>query len=242
MSQRLRRFLQANKLILHSCAVALALLGSAAAQNVQPTQSQQGDLYNFEHYVHVVPRTPAEYHPITIDGRLEWFVRSTVGPKGLVGGVFSAAIGTAADHPPEYGPHWDGFAQRYGMRLTGVVTSNAMEASLGAIWGEDPRYFHTVHHPFGDRVKNVADLTFRAYRTDGERHLAYARWMAIIGSNFLSNTWRVPSASDWQHALYRSGEGFGARAISNTFSEFFPEVWRKVRHKPDPFPAYVSNP
>jgi hypothetical protein len=72
-------------------------------------------------------------------------------------------------------------------------------------------------------------LTFKAYRTDGDRHLAYARYAADVGNNFLSNTWRVPSASDWQHALLRSGYGIGGRALSNTFQEFWPDVVKFVR-------------
>jgi hypothetical protein len=212
------------------------------AANLQEQRAKEGDLYNLEHYVHAVPKAPEEYHSITPDGRLGWFVRSTIGPKSLVGGLFTAGIGTAENAPHEYGPHWDGFAQRYGMRMTGIATSNAMEAGLGAIWGEDPRYFHTVNHGFTDRVKNVTDLTFRAYREDGQRHIAFARFMAVIGSNFLSNTWRVDSEANWNHALVRSAEGFGGRFLSNAVSEFVPQLWRVVRHKPSPYPADSRNP
>ena len=194
------------------------------------------------HYVHAVPQSPADYRAITAEGRFFWFVRSTVGPRSLAAGLFSAGYGTATDRPHEYGTHWVGFGQRYGMRLTGVSTGNAIEATLGAAWGEDPRYFHTVHAPFGERVKNIIDLTFRAYQPDGERHPAYARYVATVGNNFLSNTWRVPSENDWQHALLRSAEGFGGRALSNAFSEFVPELWRKVRRERDPYPAEMRRP
>lgn len=224
-----------------SVLVAVSLLTPAFAQD-NAEQPKLSDFYNFEHYVHVVPKSPEDYHPITAEGRLGWFIRGTVGPKSLTGGLVSSAIGTAANRPHEYGPHWDGFADRFGMRLTGISTGNAIEATLGAAWSEDPRYFHTVHDTFGDRVKNVADLTFRAYHDDGERHPAYARIIAIFGNNFLSNTWRVQSEADWQHAMIRSAEGFGGRFVSNAVSEFFPQVWRKVRKKPDPFPAYEHNP
>jgi hypothetical protein len=222
----------------------LSLLTAAAAQTEPPASSQNKQKlpFSFDRYVDAVPRTPADYHPITAGGRLDWFVRSTVGVRSLVGGLFSAGLATATNSPSEYGPHWEGFGKRYGMRLTGVSTGNAIEATLGAAWGEDPRYFHTIHHPFGVRVKNIVDLTFRAYRVDGERHLAYARYAATFGNNFLSNTWRVQSEADWQHALIRTAEGFGGRALSSAFSEFGPEVWRKIRRKPDPFPPDVHNP
>jgi len=177
--------------------------------------------------------THTRYMPITPEERLQWFVRSTVGLQSLLlAGPFSAGWGTAFGNPPEYNNGWKGFAQRYGMRLTGLSTGNAMEASLGAIWGEDPRYFRTTNQPFKKRVINVIDLTFRAYRPDGDRHFAYARTMGNVGNNFLSNTWRVPSESDWQSASLRVLAGIGGRAASNAFQEFFPDVVRLIRHKP----------
>lgn len=184
---------------------------------------------------------PLAYKRITPKGRIEWFTRSTIGGTSFVGGLFSSGLGTAIDTPSEYGPHWDGFAKRYGMRLTGISTGNAIDASLGAAWGEDPRYFTAVSSPFGSRVKNVVDLTFRAYGPDGQRHLAFARYTATVGNNFLSNSWRAQSEADWQHALVRTAEGFGVRALSNTFREFAPQLWNKLRHKPDP-PAEIDLP
>lgn len=232
-----------RKSVLCLCTLPL-LFAPSLAQTNQPAQepSQHQDLSSLDRYIHAVPKTPEDYHPITATGRLGWFVRSTVGPRSLVAGLISAGYGTAVNHPPEYSTHWVGFGQRYGMRLTGVSTGNAIEAGLGAAWGEDPRYFHTVHAPFGTRCKNIVDLTFRAYQRDGERHPAWARFVATFGNNFLSNTWRVPSEADTEHAMIRSAEGFGARALSNAFSEFFPLVWRKVNHRPDRYPPDFTTP
>jgi len=173
-----------------------------------------------------LPQAPSAYRPVTGEQRLSWFVRSTVGYPSLTGGLFSAGFGTAINNPHEYGPHWNGFAQRYGMRLTGISTGNAMEASLGTLWGEDPRYFRAAGQPFKQRVKNIVDLTFRSCRKDGKHYPAYARYAGDFGNNFLSNTWRVPSEADWQHA-----EGMGNRALSNTYDEFSPDLWGLLHRK-----------
>ena len=101
-----------------------------------------------------LPQAPSAsikpYHSITGRQRLSWFLSSTVGPQTLAVGVFSSAIGTARDAPIEYGPHWDGFFERYGMRLTGVSTSNAMEAGIEKrhLEEKDPRYFPSYRQPF----------------------------------------------------------------------------------------------
>jgi hypothetical protein len=169
------------------------------------------------------------YRPITNQERAKWFVVSTAGPVTLAAaGPLSAAWGTAFNLPKEYGPHWDGFGKRYGMRLTGVSTGNAIEAGLGAAWGEDPRYFRVPDRPFGARVKFVITSTFTAPGPDGQWRPAYARYVATVGNNFLSNTWRERSESGVGDAAIRCLTGFAARMAGNAFAEFWPDVKSKV--------------
>ena len=166
----------------------------------------------------------APYVPITPRQRLRWFVSYTFGPSHLAGGAVVAGVTTALDRPPEYGTHWGGFADRYGMRLTGIAPQNAMEAGLGLALGEDPRYFSARGLPFKARLANVVRLTFVARRVDGSYAPAYARYAAISGSNFLSNSWRPPSEANTQGALVRIGAGFAGRMAVNAFEEFWPSI------------------
>jgi hypothetical protein len=229
-----RRVKKKNVLILLVCECAWLMAtaaGWAQAGGAPANRGRQKAGFILTPRLKATPQTAGEYQAITGKQRVEWFAISTVGPTSLTGGLFSAGLGTALDKPAEYGPHWEGFGKRYGMRLTGVSTGNLMEASLGAAWGEDPRYFNAAGRPFGRRVENIVDLTFRAYQPDGQRHLATARYAATFGNNFLSNLWRTDGEADWQHALIRTAEGFGGRALSNTVSEFLPQVWGKIRHR-----------
>ena len=173
----------------------------------------------------------APYTPITPRQRLRWFITNTIGPPQLGGGIFVSAMGTGLDRPEEYGPHWGGLADRYGMRMTGIVTGNAIEASVGLMLREDPRYFRVADRPLKARVGNVVRLTFAARSDDGSYGPAYARYMAICGNNFLSNTWRVQSEANTQDALLRTAEGFAGRMAVNAFEEFWPDVKKRVFHK-----------
>jgi len=168
------------------------------------------------------------YESITARQRLRWFITEPIMPSHLFGGAISSALGTAVDRPKEYGPHWDGFADRFGMRLPSIVVGNAMEASLGSITREDPRYFRVPQAAFGARVKSVIKQTFEARRPDGDYAPAYARYAAYTGSNFLSNEWRVRSESNTHDALLRSGEGFLGKMAGNAFAEFWPDVERRL--------------
>jgi hypothetical protein len=166
--------------------------------------------------------------PITVQERINWVVKGTIGPESLAAGLFSAGWGTEFNQPKTYGPHWEGFGDRYGMRLSGLALSNTMEAGFGAIWGEDPRYVRDAGAPFAHRLGHAAKMTFMAENRDGRDRLAYARFIAIPGSNFISNSWRAPGDDNAGNAAVRIGLGFFGRWGSNTFEEFWPDVKHKV--------------
>ena len=157
------------------------------------------------------------YQAITASQRLKWWTRTTVGPESPGAGLVSAGLGTASNRPREYHGTWGGFGKRNGMRLTGVPTGNAMEAGLGALWGEDPRYLRACGRPFGERVLNVITKTLIARRPDGHIAPAYARFIATLANNFLSNTWRADSETNAGHAALRTLWGFMGRMGNNAF-------------------------
>jgi len=169
--------------------------------------------------------------PITAQERIDWVVRGTIGPESLGAGLFSAGWGTLFDQPRTYGPHWEGFGDRYGMRLSGLAVSNTMEAGFGALWGEDPRYRRDAGAPFLSRLGHTAKMTFLADNRDGSVKLAYARFIAIPGSNFVSNAWRAPGDDAAGNAAVRVGLGFFGRWGGNTFEEFWPDVKHKMFHR-----------
>jgi hypothetical protein len=168
---------------------------------------------------------------LTNDQRLQWFVENTMAPRSAVAGVLSAGLGTGLNRPNEYGRTGRGFAQRYEMRFAGIAAGNAMEATLGAIWKENPRYYRVPNEHFGRRVRNVIKLTFVAYRSDGNLAPAYARYIGIAGNNFLSNSWRAPSEANLYDAALRTFTGFLGRMGSNALQEFWPDVKKRMFHE-----------
>ena len=179
--------------------------------------------------------------PITGTERLKWFAESTVGPASLAGGVISSGWGTLFNSRKEYGPNWDGFGKRFGIRLSGVSVSNATEAGLGAIWGEDPRYIPTEGQPFWNRMGHVVKMTFMAQNRDGRLRPAYSRYVAIPGNNFLSNTWRADSEATLSDAGVRTALGFLGRMSGNAFQEFWPSLSRRFHKRDRLLPASTNS-
>lgn len=160
--------------------------------------------------------------------RVQWFAHATIGPGSTMGGLISGGYGVLTHQPEEYGPNIKGFGQRFGMRLTGVATGNAINASLGAIWGEDPRYARHGGPEFGGRVKRIIGHTFVTRYSDGETRFAWARLAGNVGNNSLSNLWRVRSQVGADETAKRISFGFLGQMAGNAFAEFWPDVRKKI--------------
>ena len=168
--------------------------------------------------------------PITVQERIQWTVRGSIGPASLAGGLFSAGWGTLRDVPKTYGTHWQGFADRYGTRIAARAISNTMEAGLGSIWGEDPRYTRDTGAPLKNRLGHAFKMTFLAQNRAGSIMPAYARWVAFPSSNLLANTWRTGNEATLSHAAIGTGFKFLGRLSSNTFQEFRPDIVERLNH------------
>ena len=174
---------------------------------------------------------PVSYQPITPEQRLAWFTKRTVGPASLATSFVGAGIDTWRDTPREYGPHWGGFGQRIGIRVTNKAISNGIEAGAGSLWGEDPRYFRVPEKRLSARLGNVVKMTVISHNREGHEMPAYARFIAVPSTEFLSNTWRPVSQDDGHDAVNRIAIGFATRIAGNAFSEFWPDLSRKFIHR-----------
>ena len=183
-------------------------------------------------YTHLKPPPlKGPYKPLTSRELLRWFTANTIDPSNLAGEAAEAALGTAPNRPNAYGPHWAGFGQRYGIGLSGDATGSAIQGVASLILREDPRYFRLPDQPFKARIRNVLWLSVAARNGRNSFKPSYARYTAVLGGNFLSNSWRVNGEANAHDALLRSAEGFGGILASNAFEEFWPDVKKRFFHK-----------
>jgi hypothetical protein len=223
----MKRFQRVSLSLLFGLVFCAGGVSHAAAQSDKPEAPVVKPQGPPEQQLNFIPAR-ARYEPLSGKQRVLWTVKETFGPESWLVGVWTAGIGTARNKPEEYGPHWEGFAKRYGMRFSGIAASNTIEAGLGAIWGEDPRYVRNPNLPFKRRVGNVFFLSFTARNRQGKLMPAYARYIAIPGNNFLSNTWRVSSEATTNQALARSGYGLLSEIAGNAWTEFWPDMKRII--------------
>ncbi|HXE63102.1 MAG TPA: hypothetical protein VN519_06150 [Bryobacteraceae bacterium] len=162
------------------------------------------------------------YSPITGSERVRWLAGQNFGPAGVLEDVGIAAESTRVNSPREYGTHWTGFEKRFGMITANYGVTTTMEAGLGSLWGEDPRYARSEGRPFINRLGRVVKLTFLAHNRAGNTVPAYARLLAIPGASFAANAWMPDSQATLSDAALRTGLSFLGRMGANAYREFRP--------------------
>lgn len=183
--------------LIFSAAAALSAFSPASAQTTAPQEP-----------------------PISASVRARWLADKNFGLGAIAGDIALAGINTAANSPEEYGPHWTGFGKRVGLVAANTAVKSTMEVGLGSLWGEDPRYFRTQGLPMKARLAHVIVSAFTARNANGATSPAYARFIAIPGSNFLENQWMPDSEATVNQALLRTGLGFLGRMGGNAWKEF----------------------
>jgi hypothetical protein len=176
-------------------------------------------------------QTPASlYVPIDSDQRFAWVVDGSVGRRSLGVGVIATVWQTAWDTPPEWNRGWSGTGKRYAAREADVTISNTLEAGLGALWGEEPRYIPSHRHGVGPRMRYAAKTVFLAQRPDGRLAPAWGRFIGNTVNNVIENAWLPPSVTTPRQTMVRSANGFLGRLIGNVYDEFWPDAQR-FRHR-----------
>jgi hypothetical protein len=175
--------------------------------------------------------TAAPYDPIDSGQRVAWIVDGSIGRRSLGVGVITTAWQTAWDTPTEWGRSWSGTARRYAAREADVTISNTLEAGLGAIWGEEPRYIPSGRRGIGARTRYAAKTVFLAQRRDGHLAPAWGRYVGNTLNNVIENAWLPPSVTTPKETIIRSANGFLGRLIGNFYDEFWPDAHRLLhRH------------
>lgn len=192
--------------------------GTASAQEEEPA----------------APPPPPVVAPITAKQRINWVVNGTVGPRSLlIVGPLSAAWSTAWNTPEEWGQSWSGFGKRYLQREANVGISNTIEAGLGAIWGEDPRFVPSHRKGIWPRARFAMKTVLLAPRRDGHLAPAWGRYASNVFNNTIENTWLPPSVTTPGRTALGAAAGLAGRLGGNLWDEFWPDVWRRIR-KPKP--------
>lgn len=178
----------------------------------------------------VTPQSPPlpAIAPLTVVERAQYNLRRAVGPESIGLGSLTSGIQTWRRRPEAWDRTWEGFGQRFGMRMTRSILSNGIDFGVGAALGTDPRYRPKGQGSFGSRVKYALGASFYHYDRSGRRVPALSRFAGIAGSNIISNQWMPEGDNTKWDVARRSGQQVGWNIGWNVLKEFLPDIKRKL--------------
>ena len=138
------------------------------------------------------------YSPITPKQRLDWSAEGVFGRPAVLAAVAGDVWQTVWNTPPEWGRTWRAEGFRFAEREVDVALSNGIEAGLGSLWSEDPRYTRLGHGGIARRFARHRRTVFVAPRKDGAMAPAWARYAGNTVNNVIEDVWQPPSQRSWQ--------------------------------------------
>jgi len=203
----------------------------ARLEQTLPTSFEESASINYQPVAPLSSSSFAPPPPISPGERTHWIVFGTIGAESLGIGVLASGWDTAWDTPMEWERNARGFEKRYLQREADVAISSTIEAGLGAIWGEDPRFIPSGRRGVWPRMRWAMETTVLAPRRDGKLAPAWGRYAGNTVNNVIENAWLPPSATTWQQTALRSGEGMLGRLTGNLWDEFWPDTRRLIRRR-----------
>jgi hypothetical protein len=164
------------------------------------------------------------YQPITSEERGVWVVQGSIGVRSLSVGVFTSTFLTAVNSPEEWQRKWSGFGKRYVNREATITMSNSLEAGLGSLWGEDPRYGRLGRGRALDRIGHALKSGVMARGRDGRLRPSWARYGGVVTSNLVARSWLPASATTARGTTWRMSGAVLGRMAGNAFEEFWPDL------------------
>jgi hypothetical protein len=204
---------------------ALPILGFAGLLCFGPSAAEAQALRN--------PASDTEKAPAPITGveRINWIVEGMLGPRSLGVGVLASTWQTSLRIPDEWSRSAYGFRERYLEHEADVAISNSIEAGLGALWGEDPRYIRAPRGSVRSRVAYAVKTVVLAPRSDGQLKPAWGRFAGNVFNNVIENAWLPPSMTTPGQTALRSANGLLGRLAGNLWDEFWPDIRTRLGHR-----------
>ena len=139
----------------------------------------------------------------------------------------SAAVDHSGNNPSKWGQGAEGFADRLGSRFGIVAVRENAAFTIRAFDHEDPRYFRVGSGGLVKRTGYALGQTFVARNSRGGNMPAYSVVASGLATPFIAEAWR-PERVNAGRELRAGAMGIGAKAISNVFQEFWPDVRHKL--------------
>jgi hypothetical protein len=168
--------------------------------------------------------------PLTEKDKFTVYMKKTYGPGAFLKSGAIARINQAENQPVEWGRGWDGYGDRFGSSMGQRAVANTISFGVGALRGEDPRFFPSEQERTADRIKNALAQTFVVHTDQGGRTVAVGRIAGALGGGLVARTWQPDRRGIVWLGVQNGAISLAFDAASNVFREFWPDIKRHLHY------------
>jgi hypothetical protein len=152
-----------------------------------------------------------------------------LGNGAFVGAGASAALGTARNHPREWGRGPAGAAKRFGSSFGQHALKEGIQFGVGSALHENLHYQRSNKHGVLPRMAYAVKRTFIVPKTNrpGKKTPAVGRVAGNMGAGVMSRAWQPASTAGLGAGLATGGIGLGADVGANMAREFWPRKHKR---------------
>jgi hypothetical protein len=158
---------------------------------------------------------------------------NVAGKRALIGAGANAAIGTARNHPHEWGRGPAGAVKRFGSNLGQHALKEGIQFGVAAAHHENLHYQRSNKHGTLPRMGYALKSTFIVPKTNkpGKKTVAMGRVAGNMGAGVISRAWQPASTAGLGAGLATGGIGLGADVGANMAREFWPRKHKRRRKR-----------
>ena len=168
--------------------------------------------------------------PLAVEDKFTIYLKRTYGPDAFLKSAAISGINQARNRPVEWGRGWEGYGDRFASSMGQRAVANTISFGVGALRGEDPRYFPSEQTRTSARIKSALAQTFVVHTDNGGRTVAIGRVAGALGGGFVSRTWQPEGYGIIRRGFQSGALSLASGAVSNIFREFWPGVKKRFRH------------
>jgi hypothetical protein len=176
--------------------------------------------------VEAVQGTP---EPLNLKGKTDYFLKSAFSTESLGRIALTTSLTSIGGTSEDWGTGTAAYGRRIGSRYAGHFAGSAVRFGVGALRGEDPRFYRSGKEGFWPRTGFVLSRTFVTKMDDGSTSIAAGRLAGTITSNTLQSYMRAQNDDPLKRGFTNAGISIGGDIAIRMVREFWPDIKKSFR-------------